>query len=96
VIAMALPPKPLHPLTEIAARWQVDALVIVGWAIEQRLVLTTALPLIVAGDGRWAGGLVEIAGEDVFALFGADAVAAASIPIDRDQGGIFPKLLLGT
>ena len=76
---MALPPKPFHPITEIATRWQVDALVIVGWAIEQRLALTTALPLMVAGDGRWAGGLVEIAGEDVFALFGADAVAVVNL-----------------
>lgn len=66
---MPLPPKPFHSIAEIAARWQVEALAIVGWAMENRLALSAALPQVEAEDGRRVGGLLGVAGEDVFALF---------------------------
>jgi hypothetical protein len=66
---MPLPPKPFHPVGELAARWQVDALAIVGWAIEGRLALSAALPQIGIAEGQTASGLLGVAGEDVFALF---------------------------
>jgi hypothetical protein len=66
---MSLPPKPFHAIAEIAARWQVDALAIVGWAMESRLALSAALPQVETVAGQHVGGLLGVAGEDVFALF---------------------------
>ena len=66
---MPLPPKPFHGILELASRWQVDPLVIVGWAIEGRLSLSAALPQLETADGCRIGGLLGVAGEDVFALF---------------------------
>jgi hypothetical protein len=76
---MPLPPKPFHAVQEIASRWQVEPSVIVGWAIEQRLALKTALPMVGTVEGKNASGLLEVAGEDVFWLFGADAIPIASV-----------------
>jgi hypothetical protein len=66
---MPLPPKPFHGILELASRWQVDPVVIVGWAIEGRLALSAALPQLETADGCRTGGLLGVAGEDVFALF---------------------------
>jgi hypothetical protein len=71
---MPLPPKPFHRIAEIASRWQVDPIVIVGWAIEGRLALSAALPQIETADGRRIGGLLGVAGEDVVALFEGEPV----------------------
>ena len=71
---MSLPPKPFHAIAEIAARWQVDALAIVGWSMENRLALSAALPQLETVAGQHVGGLLGIAGEDVFALFDGEPV----------------------
>lgn len=72
---MPLPPKPFHSIAEIASRWQVDPLVIIGWAIEGRLALSAALPQVETTDGQRIGGLLGVAGEDVFALFYGESIA---------------------
>ena len=42
---MALPPKLFYPIAEIAPRWSVTPLDIVGWAIDGRISLSAVLPL---------------------------------------------------
>ncbi len=71
---MPLPPKPFHTVAEVAARWQMDSIAIVGWAIEGRIALSAALAQLETSDGRRIGGLLGIAGEDIFALFDAEPV----------------------
>ena len=46
---MALPPKLFYPIAEIAPRWSVSPLDIVGWAIDGRISLSAALA---AGRGE--------------------------------------------
>jgi hypothetical protein len=71
---MPLPPKPFHTLAEIAARWQMDSLAIVGWAIEGLISLSAALAQLETADGDRISGLLGIAGEDIFALFDGEPV----------------------
>lgn len=66
---MPLPPKPFHTIAEIAARWQMDSMAIIGWAIEGRISLSAALAQLETADGKRISGLLGIAGEDIFALF---------------------------
>ena len=80
---MALPPKLFYPISEIATRWSVTPLDIVGWAIDGRISLSVALPLIEARRSRLIEGLVEIAGQDVFDLFGAGIKKKSTVRIHR-------------
>jgi hypothetical protein len=80
---MALPPKLFYPIAEIATRWSVSPLDIVGWAIDGRISLSAALPLVEARRSRLIEGLVEIAGQDVFDLFGAGTKKKSTVRIHR-------------
>ena len=62
---MPLPPKLFYPICEIASRWSVSPIDIVGWAIDGRITLSAALPLVEAKQRRPVEGLVEISGQDV-------------------------------
>ena len=68
---MPLPPKLFYSICETATRWSVSPIDIVGWAIDGRITLSAALPLVEAKQGRPVEGLVEISGQDVFDLFDA-------------------------
>ena len=62
---MPLPPKLFYPICEIANRWSVSPIDIVGWAIDGRITLSAALPQVEAKQGRPVDGLVEISGQEV-------------------------------
>lgn len=66
---MNLPPRPFYGMDEIASRWQVAVLDLVGWAMEGTLALSAAMPPVEAGPERRVAGVVEIPGEEVFPLF---------------------------
>lgn len=69
---MHLPPRPFYSIDEIAGRWQVAVLDLVGWAMEGTLALSAAMPPIESGPERKVAGVVEIPGEEVFPLFRRD------------------------
>ena len=80
---MPLPPKLFYPICEIANRWSVSAIDIVGWAIDGRISLSAALPLIEVKRSRLIEGLAEIAGQDVFDLFAAGHKNKSAVQIHR-------------
>jgi hypothetical protein len=80
---MPLPPKLFYPICEIATRWSVSTIDVVGWAIDGRISLSAALPLVEARRSRLIEGLVEIAAQDVFDLFGAGTKKKSTIAIHR-------------
>ena len=80
---MPLPPKLFYPICEIASRWSVSPIDIVGWAIDGRITLSAALPLVEAKQGRPVEGLVEISGQDVFDLFDAGTNKKSTVPVQR-------------
>ena len=80
---MPLPPKLFYPLCETANRWSVSPLDIVGWAIDGRITLSAALPLVEAKQGRPVEGLVEISGQDVFDLFDAGTNKKSTVRVQR-------------
>ena len=80
---MALPPKLFYPICEIATRWSVSPIDIVGWAIDGRISLSAALPLVEVRRSRLIEGLIEIAAQDVFDLFGAGTKKKSSVQIHR-------------
>ncbi len=80
---MPLPPKLFHPVSEIAARWSVQPIDIVGWAIDGRIALSTALPLVETKWKRPVHGLVEISGEDVFDLFSKGSSKKATVRVQQ-------------
>lgn len=78
---MPLPPKTFYPLAEIANRWSVQPVDIVGWAIDGHIALSAALPLVETKQGRPVDGLVEIRGQDVCELFTAEAAKRGFVHI---------------
>lgn len=85
---MSLPPRSFHAIQEIAIRWAATPTDIVGWAIENLLAISTALPPVETTPGRRISGLAEIAGEDIYPLFRRDGQAAPAVAITRvRQGG---------
>ena len=80
---MPLPPKLFYPICETANRWSVSPLDIVGWAIDGRITLSAALPLVEAKQGRPVEGLVEISGQDVFDLFDAGTNKKSTVRVQR-------------
>src|SRR3954453_8084911 len=80
---MPLPPKLFYPICEVATRWSVSPIDIVGWAIDGRITLSAALPLVEAKQGRPVEGLVEISGQDVFDLFDAGANKKSTVRVQR-------------
>ena len=61
---MPLPLKLSYPIWEIASRWSVSPIDIVGWVIDGRITLSAALPLLEAKQGRPVEGLVEFSGQE--------------------------------
>ena len=80
---MPLPPKLFYPICEIATRWSVSPIDIVGWAIDRRITLSAVLPLVEAKQGRPAEGLVEVSGQDIFDLFDAGAKKKSTVRVQR-------------
>lgn len=80
---MPLPPRAFHPLLEVAIRWSVKPIDIVGWAIDGRIGLSAALPLVETKQNRPVEGLVEVCAQDVFDLFGTEAKRKACVRIQR-------------
>jgi hypothetical protein len=80
---MPLPPKLFYPICEIASRWSVSPIDIVGWAIDGRITLSAALPLVEAKRGRPVDGLVEISGQEVFDLFDAGTNKKSTVRVQR-------------
>lgn len=80
---MPLPPRAFHPLHEVAIRWSVKPIDIVGWAIDGRIGLSAALPLVETKQNRPVEGLVEVCAQDVFDLFGTEANRKACVRIQR-------------
>ena len=80
---MPLPPKLFYPICETANRWSVSPIDIVGWAIDGRITLSAALPLVEAKQGRPVEGLVEISGQDVFDLFDAGTNKKSTVRVQR-------------
>jgi hypothetical protein len=80
---MPLPPKLFYPICEIASRWSVSPIDIVGWAIDGRITLSAALPLVEAKQGRPVEGLVEISGQEVFDLFDAGTNKKSTVRVQR-------------
>jgi hypothetical protein len=85
---MPLPPKLFYPICETANRWSVSPIDIVGWAIDGRITLSTALPLVEAKQGRPVEGLVEISGQDVFDLFDAEPIRSRPSAFSGSGAGL--------
>jgi hypothetical protein len=80
---MPLPPRPFHSLTDIANRWSVVPIDLVGWAAEGLLALTIAAPAVRTNASKILCDLVEIAGTDVLPLFRSDGAKIDSINVRR-------------
>ena len=80
---MPLPPKLFYPICETASRWSVSPIDIVGWAIDGRITLSAALPLVEAKQGRPVEGLVEISGQEVFDLLDAGTNKKSTVRVQR-------------
>jgi hypothetical protein len=80
---MPLPPRVFQPLNEVAIRWSAKPLDIIGWAIDGRIALSAALPLVETKQKRPVEGLVEICAQDVFDLFSTEANKKACVRIQR-------------
>jgi hypothetical protein len=82
-IAMPLPPRPFHTLSDIANRWSVVPIDLVGWAAEGLLALSFASPPAKTDSSRIICDLLEIAGTDVLPLFRSDATKVDTVQIRR-------------
>jgi hypothetical protein len=80
---MPLPPRPFHPLTDIAIRWSVSAMDIVGWATEGWLALSIAAPPLKTLSSRIIFDLVEVAATDVLPLFRPEGAKLERVSVRR-------------
>jgi hypothetical protein len=80
---MPLPPRPFHPLTDIAIRWSVAAMDIVGWASDGWLALSIAAPPIKTTSSRIVCDLVQVAPTDVLPLFRPEGARAETVFVRR-------------
>lgn len=80
---MPLPPRPFHSLSDIANRWLVVPIDLVGWAAEGLLALSIAAPPVKTNASKVLCDLVEIAGTDVLALFRSDGAKVESVNVRR-------------
>jgi hypothetical protein len=69
-------------LTDIAIRWSVMPLDIVGWATDELLALSVIVPPVRI-ESQLVSGLVNIAGADAFPLFRHNGAASQSIKLLR-------------
>ena len=80
---MPLPPRPFHNLSDIANRWSVVPIDMVGWASEGLLALSIAVPPVKTVSSNILCDLVEIAGTDVLPLFRPDGARLERVAIRR-------------
>ena len=80
---MPPPPRPFHSLSDIANRWSVVPMDIVGWASEGLLSLSIAAPPVKTDTSRIICDLVEVAGADVLPLFRSDGAKFDAVNIRR-------------
>lgn len=80
---MPLPPRPFHTLSDIANRWSVVPIDIVGWAAEGMLALSFASPPVKTDSSQLLCDLVEIAGADILPLFRSDGTKIDTVQIRR-------------
>ena len=80
---MPLPPRPFHSLSDIANRWSVLPIDMVGWATEGLLALSVAAPPVKTASSRILCDLAEIAGTDVLPLFRPDGAKLERVCIRR-------------
>jgi hypothetical protein len=66
---MSLPPRPFQTLNEIAIRWSVMPIDVIGYAVDGLIALSTAATPIKTDSGKIICDLVEVAGADVLPLF---------------------------
>jgi hypothetical protein len=64
-------------------RWDRTASEAGAWAIDGRITLSAALPLVEAKQGRPVEGLVEISGQEVFDLFDAGTNKKSTVRVQR-------------
>ena len=77
---MPLPPRPFHTLSDIANRWSVVPIDMVGWASEGLLALSIAVPPVKTVSSNILCDLAEIAGTDVLPLFRPDGARLEGSP----------------
>jgi hypothetical protein len=80
---MPLPPRPFHSLGDIANRWSVVPIDLVGWAAEGLLALSIAAPAVKTNASKVLCDLVEIAGTDVLPLFRSDGAKVECVNVRR-------------
>jgi hypothetical protein len=80
---MPLPPRPFHCLNDIAIRWSVMPLDIVGWATGGMISLSIIVPPVRTAASELVSGIVEVAGAEVFPLFRRDGSAIRTIKLRR-------------
>jgi hypothetical protein len=80
---MALPPRPFHSLNDIAIRWAVMPIDIVGWATDGLLTLSIAVPPTKTASSRILCDLVEIAAVDVLPLFRPEGAKLQKVAVRR-------------
>jgi len=80
---MSLPPRPFHSLSDIAIRWGVMPIDIVGWAADGLLALSIAVLPTKTASSRILCDLVEIAAIDVLPLFRPNGARSENVAIRR-------------
>jgi hypothetical protein len=80
---MPLPPRPFEALNDLAIRWAVVPIDIVGWATDEQILLLIAVPPVRTETSRVVCDLVEIAGTDVLPLFRPEGVRLEKVHIRR-------------
>jgi hypothetical protein len=80
---MALPPRPFHLLNDIAIRWGVMPIDIVGWAADGLLALSIAVPPTKTASSRILCDLVEVAATDVLPLFRPSGAKLEKVVVRR-------------
>ena len=80
---MPLPPRPFHSLSDIAIRWNVMPIDIIGWAVDGLLALSVAAPPMKTQSSRVLCDLVEVAATDVFPLFRSDGGRSDKVSVRR-------------
>ena len=76
-------PRPFHSLSDIANRWSIVPIDLVGWASEGLLALSVATPPVKTASSRILCDLAEIAGTDVLPLFRPDGAKQERVCIRR-------------
>ncbi len=79
---MALPPRVLFTLLEVAARWGCTTTDIAEWAALERLELLTSVPLVQAGDAPIVG-LVALHAADLMPMFRRDGSGPPEVRVHR-------------